>query len=267
MKKYLPPILIFLVIFSIYSHKLFSSFNFHPDFARDIYDMLKIIQGKFSLIGPKSSFGGIYSGPYYYYLFVPIFYLTKLNIYSLLLFNLALFLFALVFFYIQIAKRYGPQSGILSTLVIAFLPIYITYSRSPWNGSTYLPFLLVFLTLLYFHEFKKNNIGLFFLGFFGGLISTIHLANLPLLIFATVYLLYFIKRKIDIVYFLAGIILAFSPLILFEFKHDFIMLKNTFITGSFKNFIESKNIPNAVSGQKNFFNNLERKSVGKGQIV
>lgn len=235
--------LIFLVIILVYSHKLFASFNFHPDFARDIYDMLFITRGKLSLIGPKTSFGGIYSGPYYYYLFVPIFYLTKLNIYSLLLFNLVLFLFALIFFYIQIAKRYGLLSGTLSALVIAFLPIYVTHSRGPWNGSTYLPFLLIFLTLLFFGEFKKNEIGLLLLGFFAGLIATIHLTNVLLLFFASIYLLFLIKRKVDIVYFLAGTTLVFSPLILFEFKHDFIMLKNTFIIGSYKSFIESKNIP------------------------
>jgi len=61
-KKYFVPFFVFLGVASILSYKLFYSFNFHPDFARDIYDILTIIQGKLTLIGPKLSFGGIYSG-------------------------------------------------------------------------------------------------------------------------------------------------------------------------------------------------------------
>ena len=72
---------------------MFYAFDYHPDFARDLCDLLSIIRGKLTLIGPKTSFGGIYNGPYYYYLFAPIFYLTNLNIYSLLVFNLLLFIY------------------------------------------------------------------------------------------------------------------------------------------------------------------------------
>src|SRR3989344_2391006 len=66
--KFATFILLFLIVSAGLSYKLTSSFNFHPDFARDIYDMLAIIQGNPTLIGPKLSLGGIYSGPYYYYL-------------------------------------------------------------------------------------------------------------------------------------------------------------------------------------------------------
>lgn len=256
MKKYFPSIFIFFLLFLIFSYKLISSFNFHPDFARDIYDILTIIQGKLTLIGPKLSFGGIYSGPYYYYLFVPIFYLTKLNIYSLLFFNCALFLFALIFFHINISKKYGVMSAVLGTLVIGLLPMYLISSRSPWNGSTYLPFLLIFLIHLYFYDFKSNKLPLFLLGLIAGMIASIHLVNLPIVAFSAVYLAYFMKKRINIIYFLIGTIVAFSPLILFEVKHNFIMLKNTFFVKSYRAFVENKNIPNAVPGKKNVFENL-----------
>jgi len=254
LKKYIFPILIFLSISLIYSYKLFSSFNFHPDFARDIYDMLTIIRGKLTLIGPKFSFGGIYSGPYYYYLFVPIFYLTKLNIDSLLIFNLLIFIAALLVYFIYASKKFDLISAILAVLVLTFIPIYLIFSRSPWNGSTYLPLLLIFLTLLYFQNFK--SIGLFLLGIWGGAIITIHLVNLPILIIAFLYFLKFNHNRYRLIYLALGVLVALLPLIAFEFRHNFIMLKNTFIIGSYQSFIENKNIPYAVSGNKNFLKNI-----------
>src|SRR3989338_2017392 len=253
--KFATFILLFLIVSAGLSYKLTSSFNFHPDFARDIYDMLAIIQGNPTLIGPKLSLGGIYSGPYYYYFFVPIFYLSNLNIDSLLMFNTLLFVFALMFFYKSALKKHPILPSLLGTLTIGLIPVYVLYSRSPWNGATYLPFLLVFLTLLYFDTFENKKIKLFLLGLLGGAIVTVHLVSMPVVILATLYLLYFMKKKVNIFYFLIGGILAFAPLVLFELKHDFIMFKNTFITKSYMTFIENKNIPGAVSGKKNILEN------------
>lgn len=253
--KFAPAILVFLLISFAFFFKLTSSFNFHPDFARDIYDMLAIIQGKLTLIGPKLSFGGIYSGPYYYYIFLPVFYLSKLNLNALLIFNSALFVLALLFFYIKAEKKHGDLPTLIGATAIGFIPVYVLYSRSPWNGATYLPFLLVFLTLIYFDTYETKKIKLLFLGFLGGAIVTVHLVSLPVVALATLYLLYFMKKKVNILYFLIGCTLAFVPLVLFELKHDFIMLKNTFITKSYMTFVENKNIPGAVSGKKNVLDN------------
>lgn len=255
-KKYLFPVAAFLGLFLLLSYKLFYSFTFHPDFARDIYEVLSIIQGKLTLIGPKLSFGGLYSGPYYYYLFAPIFYLTRLNLNSLLVFNLFLFLAGVIIFYSIIPKKSGISSPLVACLVLAFLPIYVTGARGPWNGSTYLPFLLVLLTMIHFFGFNGKKILLLGTGFLGGVIMSVHLVNIPVVFIVTIYLLIFLKNKKEIVFFLIGLMIAFMPLLFFEIKHDFVMIKNTFLVGSYKIFVENNNIPNAVSGKKNFFDNL-----------
>lgn len=46
------------------------------------------------------------------------------------------------------------------------------------------------------------------------------------------------------------------PLLFFEIKHDFVMTKNTLLVGSYKTFVNNNNIPNAISGKKNIFDNL-----------
>jgi hypothetical protein len=250
------PVTVFFVVILILSYRLFSSFTFHPDFARDIYDILSIIQGKQTLIGPKLSFGGIYSGPYYYYLFVPIFYLTNLNLNSLLVFNLILFIFGLVIFYLIIQKKSNIFFSLIACLVIAFLPFYVTGARGPWNGSTYLPLLLVLLAIIHFFDFNGKKIPLLGIGFLGGVIISIHLVNIPVIFLLIIYLLTFLKKKNEIVFFFIGLMIAFMPLLFFEIKHDFVMTKNTIIVGSYKTFVNNNNIPNAVSGKKNIFDNL-----------
>jgi len=51
--------------------------------------------------------------------------------------------------------------------------------------------------------------------------------------------------------FLAGLIFAFAPLVLFELKNHFIMFKNTFIDKSYLSFINNTNLPNGVKLNKN----------------
>lgn len=64
------------------------------------------------------------------------------------------------------------------------------------------------------------------------------------------------KKKVNILFFILGVIFAFSPLILFEIKHNFIMLKNTFVTGSYKSFIENTNLTNEIKNNRNFIENI-----------
>ena len=256
LKKYFYPAIAFIILLTVLSYKLFYSFNFHPDFARDIYDILVILQGKLTLIGPKLSFGGIYSGPYYYYLLAPVFFLTRLDLNSLLVLNMLLFVSGTVFLYLIVSKKAGSLFALTLSLLLAYLPVYVIGARGPWNGSTYLPFLLIYLAMIFYFKPDGRKIFLVFLGFFGGMIINIHLVSAPVVLVGLIYLLLTLKRKNQMFFFLGGVLIAFIPLLLFEIKHDFVMTKNTFLVGSYKTFVENNNIPNAVSGKKNFFENL-----------
>lgn len=255
-KKHLFAILFFIAFAVILLYRLFSSFNFHPDFARDIYDMLTIIQGKLTLIGPKLSFGGIYSGPYYYYLLTPVLYMSNLNPNALLLFNAIIFVAGGVAFYVLLPGKTGVPFRILATAVLSMLPFYVTGARGPWNGWTYLPLLLVYFSLIFFVNMEKRLLVLLATGFLGGVIVNIHLVSLPVVLVAALYLALALKDKKWLVIFAAGFFSAFIPLAVFEIKHNFVMFKNTFLVGSYKTFVENNNIPNAVSGKKNILENF-----------
>ncbi len=93
-------------VFFLVSFKIEESLIFHSDFARDLFNILKISQGNHTLLGPKLSFGGLYPASYYFYLFVPAFLLSGFNIESIVYFNAFLFAFAISYFFVNALKKY-----------------------------------------------------------------------------------------------------------------------------------------------------------------
>ncbi len=58
-----------------------------------------------------------------------------------------------------------------------------------------------------------------------------------------------------LILFIAGIFVAFFPLIIFELKNNFVMLKNTFIDKSYLSFVNNTNLPDGIKLNKNIFFN------------
>lgn len=241
--------------FILYNYKLTTSHWYHPDFSRDLYEILKITRGDFTLLGPKLTFGGLYTGPYQFYLFAPIFWLTNANINALLSFNVLLFVAALGYFTLKSYQKYGLIKSVVASLSIGLLPLYIFASRDPSNAYTYIPFLFFLLTYIYFTDSYKWYV-LIGLGFIMGVISNFHFVNFVLLPPIILILIYYTRDFKKIILFLTGFVVAFFPLILFEVTHRFIMFTNTFIQKSYKAWIENKNIPGGLTGKKNVFANI-----------
>ncbi|MFA6091229.1 MAG: hypothetical protein WC774_05665 [Candidatus Gracilibacteria bacterium] len=256
MKKYLlGAFIVSLAAFILYIYKLQIGFSFHPDFARDLHEVLRISQGDITLLGPKLTFGGIYSGPYYFYLFVPAFIVSSYNIYSLHVFSALLFALGVGYFFIKTADKYGQVNSFLASLTILILPWYVIGARNPSNAFTFLPLLLFLLTYIFYNK-PKSIRALTLLGLLLGIIINFHFINVILVIPLLLYFWQYLKNKKVLFLFLIGIGLAFTPLILFELRHDFIMFKNTFVQQSYLSWTENKNIPGGVSGKKNVIANI-----------
>ncbi len=255
MRKTLIYLLIFSTIVTIYGYGIFNALEYHPDLARDLYEILKITQGHQTLLGPKASFGGLYSGPYYYYFFVPVFLLSHHSIASIYLFNLLIFAFAIVYFFAHAWKRYPGWQAILATISLTLLPLSVLAARHPNNATTYLSLLIILLTSILFNTLSSPLI-LIILGFLFGTIINFHFTNLMLIPAILWLVISRLKIKQKIAYLLLGIGLTFAPLVLFELKHDFIILKNTFIFHSYVSWIANQNLPHALSGKQNIIANL-----------
>lgn len=254
MKKLYPLIFIFLTAFFVFSVRMTDAVIYHPDFARDVYEILKIIQGDFTLLGPKLTFGGLYTAPYYYYFFALPFLVSGLEFISLHFFNAFVFSLAVSYFFKKMSEKYSLWKSFAAGLAFILLPLYIFSARNPANTTSFISLLFFFLTYLYFHSFDKPR-TLFLLGFLYGVIINfdfiVLLPFLPVLILT----MYKLRSKKTILFFIFGVFFSFLPLLIFEIKNNFVIFKNTFIHKSYLSWIENKNMGSAPV-KKNVIENL-----------
>lgn len=245
-----------LLSFFVFSYKLQTSSSFEGDLGRDLFEIAKISRGNITLLGPKGSFGGIYTAPYHYYLFVLPFILSGKHLSGVLFFNVLLFTASLVFFSFHVSRKFGKLTGFLSGLIIMLLPFFLFSARNPGNGFTPTAFFLFFMTIAYFYDINKFGlVKTLLFGFLFGLILSMLFAYVIVLIPVLVFVFLLLKRKERIFIFLAGLFFAFAPLVLFELKNNFVMLKNTFIDKSYLSFVNNTNLPGGVKLNKNIFAN------------
>lgn len=219
--------LLFLSVFYLlYSYRLTSSYLFNTDIARDSYGIIKVAQGKFTLIGPKLNFGGLYAGPYYYWLFAPILFLTKYSFVSILFFNASLFVLALAYLLYKFESRLGLPNALLYAIAVGLLPLYIVTARNPGNAYTYFPALLVLLTYCYFDNISKKR-DFLLLGIACGILVNFHFLNILVVCAILGFLFYKSNYKKRVVFFFLSFLITFLPLLIFDWKHDFVILKKT----------------------------------------
>lgn len=244
-----------LFLFILFTFQLDKSLIYHSDFARDLYEILKISQGNHTLLGPKLSFGGLYTASYYYYLFAPVFLLSGFNIISVFYFNALLFILAVYYFFINVSRKYPLWKTLVSSMSISLTPIFLFSARNPSISNTHLAFLLMFLTFIHFNPIERPVIILI-LGFLFGVIINFGFLNLLLFIPVCILIFYKLKKKTSFFYFLLGVIASFLPLLLFEIKNNFIMFRNTFLDKSYLSWVGNKNILHSATGKKNIIENF-----------
>ncbi len=255
-KRYWLLIVLGLLSLFLFSYKLQSASSFEGDLGRDLFEIAKISFGNITLLGPKGSFGGIYTAPYHYYLFVLPFILSGKQLSGVLFLNVILFTASLVFFSFHVSKKFGKLTGFLSGLVMMLLPFFLFSARNPGNGFTPTAFFLFFMTIAYFYDVNKFGlVKMLLFGFLFGLVLSMLFAYVIVLIPVLIFVFLLLKRKERFLIFLAGLIITFAPLVLFELKNNFVMLKNTFIDKSYLSFVNNTNLPNGVKLNKNIFTN------------
>ncbi len=235
-RKALALFTIFFSLLSLYSYKSFTSYrapeiyNWESDFARDLYFMQRIGKGDIILIGPQLSFAGLRLAPYHFYLFAPILKLFN-NWRAVIIANSLLFSFSLTLLFLFLSqKSRSIFYSLLATLWLATSPYFIFSARSPGNATSYLPFLILYLLALHSPSLK-NSLYIVIIGFLAGFIVNFHPASLPVVFFA--FLASLLSKKVKIKKFLfwfLGFLLSFTPVLLFEIKHKFVILKG-FLTG------------------------------------
>ncbi len=248
-------LLLGLLTFALYVYKIETSLIFHSDFARDLYEIIKIAKGNLTWLGPKHSFGGLYAGPYYFYLFVPIFWLTNFSILSLPIFNAFLFSSALSYFAKKSIDKYSIWKGIVATLCLSIITLTVYTARSPGNANTYIPLLLLLLTYIHFERID-TRLKIIILGLMYGIILNFTLTAIILFLPLTIIIISKIKHKKEILFFLFAILLTFLPIAIFDITHNFVILQNTISQHSYASWFNNENIIKGEIGKKNLFDNF-----------
>jgi 4-amino-4-deoxy-L-arabinose transferase-like glycosyltransferase len=221
--------LVFLIVgLSIFTHfyRIDQTYIFQNDEGRDALITFKMIDtGRPVLLGPETSVGNMYLGPFYYYLMVPALYLSHLDPVGPAIMVAILGIATTYLIFLLGRRSFGYWAGAIGALFYALSPIMLHHSRNSWNPNV-LPFFVALLLLL--PNFKKPIWQLSF-GLLVGIIFQLHYVALilPGFMFLASSWEYLRERKFKsylsfCLVALAGFLISSSPFWLFEYRHDFV---------------------------------------------
>ncbi|MBP8591000.1 hypothetical protein KBI33_00840 [Candidatus Shapirobacteria bacterium] len=210
----------------------FQNFSFHTDIARDFFLIKDVVDSKKpSLVGPRvGEISGLFHGPAWTYLNLPVFLIFKGDPIAQNYFYLALTLIAEMILFFVTKKIFGTQAAAVSIVIYAL-------KINDWVGNFFHPFGAIIFSPLFFYFFYQigkektsKKINFLFLGLFGGILAQFQLGfGLPLIIIAGVKIFFqFLKKEIHLSetgLFLLGLIISLANFIIFDFRHDFLQGK------------------------------------------
>ena len=225
-------ILLILLYIALRIYRIEDIFTFSFDQYRDTWVVKQIIiDKKIILIGPQSSFYGIYYGPFWYYSLVPFYWIFGLNplggAYSAIFYGLITLLILL-----YIAKNlFSWRAAIFSGLIYDLSYFINMLNRDCRNDPPLigLSAIILFFTYKAVSEKKKFKPCFYILlGFLAGLGWHFHFAAIIFFPLIAVSFLFFKVSKIltKLGLLILGFLVSLLPLFIFELRHDILISRN-----------------------------------------
>jgi len=227
-----PLLFILLLAAFLRLYRISSYMEFLGDQGRDVLIVHRFLtKGDLMFIGPQTSIGNMYLGPWYYYLMAPALLLAGLSPVGPAI-MVALLGVLTVWLTFRVGKEwFDKKTGLIAAVLMAFSPIVIAYSNFSWNPNIMSFFALLSIWFLYRVWQKKEFRFLPWLAASLAMALNSHYLGLLLFPIAGIFFLLSFwearKDKKQIKKFIASLILAgvvflvfMLPLILFDFKHD-----------------------------------------------
>ncbi len=220
-------LLISLISVSIFFRfwKIREYVTFLGDEGRDMIVLRNIFFEKhLPFLGPSASVGGFYLGPIYYWMAAPFLFLTKFDpigpSYMVAIFGVATVILLFKF----LNETIGFWPSFLVSLLYATAPLIVRYSRSSWNPNP-LPFFSLLLIYFVYLGIKSKKIR-YFIGAGAALGVAVQLHYLALVLAPLALIIIIFNEKIKKVPLIAvtavlGFLIAFSPFLFFEIRHNF----------------------------------------------
>lgn len=201
---------------------------YHTDIARDFLILDEMVsERKLSLIGARTSIAGVFHGPAWYYLNLPVFFLSGGNPLATGWFWLALALAAGIAFYFCAQKIANKKTALLAIALLASLKIALPVGLMQSGGAFFISFIYFFL--LWWYTQKQRWWQLALAAFTAGLLIQFQMAfGGPILVVTGVYSLYQILKNKKYWHLLSwlAILLPLSTFLLFDWRHDFLQLNS-----------------------------------------
>ncbi len=225
-------------------------FAYTYDVGRDLLAVRSlVVDQKLTLLGPTTGIAGVFYGPWWYYFLAIPFLIFQGNPVGIAFF-MGLVGMIIVFLGFVLGKLiFGVKNQawplILASL-LAFSSSHAEMSTQIWSPN--LAPLFIMLWFLFFLAFlKSQKLAFFWLGFFSALILESEVAFGIFFILAEIFALIACFRKEvsfkKALLFFLGLLVIFSPRILFETRHNFLVTRNAL------NFLREKGL--AVGGDGN----------------
>ena len=237
-------LIILLLAFILRIYKIGEILDFHFDQGRDALVIWNLWHsGKLFLIGPVTGLEGIFLGPLYYYLIAPFYLIGGGNPVIPSMFLSFLTVVSLYFLYLTGVEINGTVTGFIALIVGSFSNHLIFSNRWLSNPTPiYLTSILIFyLFVKIIKKVKIPEFSWYLVYLLVGISLQFELASavfyLPILAIFTLWQ----KEKINVKTFLISsfiFLLTLLPQIVFNFKHDNILLNNVVSNLDNNNFVQ-----------------------------
>lgn len=213
---------------------LHGDIHYFSDNARDMLLMHEIIHEKpITLIGPRSGISGVFHGPLWLYMNLPVYYLSEGNPAMVGWFWFGLFVLNVGVMYAVGKRMFGEMSGLAAALLFSVAFYSTGWSQFNANGVLMVMPFVLWATMEYLrHHDARWALVMFFLV---GLLIQFQIAfGLPMLILLTMLLvtqLFKTKRWPQLLSPLI-ILIPVATHILFDIRHDFIQLRSLISYGA-----------------------------------
>jgi len=207
--------------------------EFLGDQGRDVTIIRDFLQnGNLFFIGPQTSIGNMYLGPWFYYLISPSLFISQYSPIGPAVFIALLNIFTIYFVYFVGKKWFSRPVGLIAAFLFAISPVVIKYSNFIWNPNIMPLFSLMFI-YFFFESFNSKKFHyLIFASLSFVMVINSHYLGIALLPIIGIFWLYsffiFIRQKskflkpflLNSFFALIVFVLSLTPQILFDIKHQ-----------------------------------------------
>ena len=215
-------------------YNLEDSLMFQGDQGRDslvVSSIFKDLDPVF--IGPVTSIGNMYLGPFYYYFMLPFLFLSYPSPMGPVYAVAAVSVLA-VFLFFQITKKiFQIKTAYLATIFFTFSAGVVNLARFSWNPNL-APFFSLLMFYFTYQAWKKDSKYWLAVAICFSILIQLHYVTLLAFSGAALILLVqlFEKKKNKkqlikhVILSIAIFLLSLTPLMLFDYKHDFLNAKS-----------------------------------------